>query len=135
MRISDWSSDVCSSDLPGEREHRIGRGAAKRIRPIAGFSPPPSPHETRSRYRPASRRTAAACPASSHHGGAAWARGGSLREGPLPDGRRGRDGVMAPSSGKDNRFGAIGRASGRERVGQYVWISVVAVSLKKKTHN
>src|SRR3546814_17794909 len=27
----------------------------------------------------------------------------------------------------------IGRASGRDRVCQYVWISVVAVSLKKKT--
>src|SRR3546814_11679402 len=23
MRISDWSSDVCSSDLPGDRVHRV----------------------------------------------------------------------------------------------------------------
>src|SRR3546814_12976078 len=29
----------------------------------------------------------------------------------------------------------IGRASCRERVGQYVYISVVAVSLKQKNHN
>src|SRR3546814_7632244 len=26
MRISDWSSDVCSSDLPDEREHRSRQG-------------------------------------------------------------------------------------------------------------
>src|SRR3546814_2684254 len=25
MRISDWSSDVCSSDLLDDREHRLGR--------------------------------------------------------------------------------------------------------------
>src|SRR3546814_2434244 len=37
MRISDWSSDVCSSDLPAERRHRLllavgrraGAGAAE----------------------------------------------------------------------------------------------------------
>src|SRR3546814_10081123 len=26
MRISDWSSDVCSSDLPGQRRRRRGAG-------------------------------------------------------------------------------------------------------------
>src|SRR3546814_18708104 len=26
MRISDWSSDVCSSDLPARLAHRIGNG-------------------------------------------------------------------------------------------------------------
>src|SRR3546814_5121582 len=26
MRISDWSSDVCSSDLDGDRRHRVQRG-------------------------------------------------------------------------------------------------------------
>src|SRR3546814_4929762 len=37
MRISDWSSDVCSSDLPGRRrkprrlEHQIGGGRCYRI--------------------------------------------------------------------------------------------------------
>src|SRR3546814_13623540 len=34
MRISDWSSDVCSSDLPGARWHR-GRPVAHRQRGLA----------------------------------------------------------------------------------------------------
>src|SRR3546814_20013323 len=36
MRISDWSSDVCSSDL-GEQlvEHRSARAPAQRVRPVA----------------------------------------------------------------------------------------------------
>src|SRR3546814_13770223 len=32
MRISDWSSDVCSSDLTGEREIRNEAGAVMRER-------------------------------------------------------------------------------------------------------
>src|SRR3546814_14907596 len=31
MRISDWSSDVCSSDLPAERGERRGGGAGHRL--------------------------------------------------------------------------------------------------------
>src|SRR3546814_5463325 len=30
MRISDWSSDVCSSDLEGEAAHRADRAGADR---------------------------------------------------------------------------------------------------------
>src|SRR3546814_13094531 len=41
--------------------------------------------------------------------------------------------IADPERGLDH--GEIGRASGRERVGQYVSISVVAVSLKKKNKN
>src|SRR3546814_9435735 len=29
MRISDWSSDVCSSDLTGAERHHVRRGALK----------------------------------------------------------------------------------------------------------
>src|SRR3546814_11392253 len=100
MRISDWSSDVCSSDL-------IGRAAACRI--------PDRSH--RSRLRPARRpcpRTLRPFPAP--------------RCGLRPDPwRRGapRRPLGLPSE--------IGRASCRERVCQYVEISVVAVSLTKKT--
>src|SRR3546814_1030228 len=40
MRISDWSSDVCSSDLRGNDPHRerrpFGRIAGARRRPISG---------------------------------------------------------------------------------------------------
>src|SRR3546814_5594255 len=31
MRISDWSSDVCSSDLPRPRRRALGRGGQARI--------------------------------------------------------------------------------------------------------
>src|SRR3546814_19904158 len=54
------------------------------------------------------------------------------REGPAAQGhrhRRLRGGARRASAGCVRQ---IGRASCRERVCQYVWISVVAVSLKKK---
>src|SRR3546814_19248055 len=94
MRISDWSSDVCSSDLAlphhgcdhghAQRQARLGR-AGDRLRLAALF-----------RF---------------HAGKSA----GGVDEG-------------------DHRQAEleIGRASCRERVCQYVKISVVAVSLKKK---
>src|SRR3546814_15467471 len=100
MRISDWSSDVCSSDLlprpPGWRDvarHFFTFAAvsldrflwltgASRTLHVASFRPPEVL--------------------------AAQDRGGCLML-------------------------EIGRASGRESVGKYVLISVVAVSLKKKT--
>src|SRR3546814_16574018 len=78
MRISDWSSDVCSSDLRLPRPRR-GRG---RLREREALS-----------QRPAARA--------------------------LPRAARG---------GRE-----IGRASCRERVWQYVLISVVCVTLKKTT--
>src|SRR3546814_13751926 len=84
MRISDWSSDVCSSDLDGgagrgarQRQHRPGHGAE---------------HEA-------------------ERGGH-----GDIR-------RQGELGIE------------IGSASCRERVCQYVSISVVGVSLTKKKAN
>src|SRR3546814_14064320 len=81
MRISDWSSDVCSSDLARADPRRAGQGRARDTRRL-----------DRARDR-----------------------------------RRGR----APAR-RLNRRRKIGRASCRERVCQYVSISVVAVSLKKK---
>src|SRR3546814_3607557 len=45
MRISDWSSDVCSSDLPGQREvrqgHRAGRGEHDAV-PLQDRDDPPA---------------------------------------------------------------------------------------------
>src|SRR3546814_1512630 len=80
MRISDWSSDVCSSDLAGR----------------AGF------------FDDAGYPT-----------GSGW------------------DEVDFPNIGDQHAYALeeIGRASCRERVCQYVYISVVAVSLKKKKSN
>src|SRR3546814_8410912 len=89
MRISDWSSDVCSSDLAGMarmyaragRRHRRARDRAPvHRRRNAHFDPP--------------------------------------RLAPLPSG-------LHEIIGDG---GEIGRATCRERVGQYVEISVVAAS-------
>src|SRR3546814_13257811 len=88
MRISDWSSDVCSSDL--------GRFDFGRL-------------------------------AQQDDGDAPVAR----RPGLL------RDEVLLVGAADDrgDALGRqIGRASCRERVGQYVSISVVAVTLKNKTY-
>src|SRR3546814_16555230 len=96
MRISDWSSDVCSSDLaaPADRAYaaassatRAWRGPRPSAIPSASTGPPYG-------HRPASHpalRTSAHRPALE-----------------------------------------IGRASWRERVCQYVEISEVPESLKKK---
>src|SRR3546814_12649534 len=100
MRISDWSSDVCSSDL---RVAGHGRGPTARRRPPQRDRPsPPRGGDVR---RAAARR----------HGGG--------RRHPLPAL------LLLPS-----RPNEIGRASCRERVCQYVEISVVAVSLKTKNN-
>src|SRR3546814_20737260 len=90
MRISDWSSDVFSSDLV-----------------------PPTGRRTR--------------PHSRGDLGAALGTRAARRP---PPGRAGRPGD--PTRLRLPR-GEIGRASCRERVCQYVSISVVAVSLNKKT--
>src|SRR3546814_21121473 len=88
MRISDWSSDVCSSDLcPGDQ--RDSRSASS-----AGRSALARRRADRTRSGMKSR-------------------------------------VAAPWRG--HAPAEIGRASCRERVCQYVSISVVAVSLQKKT--
>src|SRR3546814_11234640 len=102
MRISDWSSDVCSSDLL-EHAHLVAEGADR---------------EVLGRRR--SGQVAAA-------GGGGEA--GQGMQGQAAHGMRGLNPVQASVAGK------IGRASCRERVCQYVLISVVAVSLKKNKIN
>src|SRR3546814_12947643 len=91
MRISDWSSDVCSSDL--QERPRIGvllrRDRFERFVSAIVYIP-------REKFNTDIRRKFGEVLAEAHNGG------------------------------------QIGRASGRERVCQYVYISVVAVSLKKK---
>src|SRR3546814_3077443 len=58
MRISDWSSDVCSSDLPGMKRHRE-REAARKDRGAPGTD--------RRRSRPRLNR-----PSSSQRRGKLW---------------------------------------------------------------
>src|SRR3546814_16898253 len=110
MRISDWSSDVCSSDLSRARprllhaemvQPRLSGGHIDRLlvsaeadRParIAYGAPPCRRHDLLRDAGPHHRRAAGLC-------------------------------LLLPE---------IGRASSRARVVQYGLISVVAVSLKKK---
>src|SRR3546814_11888864 len=114
MRISDWSSDVCSSDL--EQSCRVG--CPKRQRKAIGMMEVGLPG--RMTKRPI-----------------------ALRSFDLLDHRRQRE--LRSRVGENTRFDThcvaarraldlhkIGRASCRERVCQHVWISVCAVSLKKK---
>src|SRR3546814_14356962 len=98
MRISDWSSDVCSSDL----EHPL--------------------HHGRRSCRKGDRRLWFAHRRDAQH-------------------RQDRRGGQAPRSLLCHKLDLhaeprldpeLGRASCRERVCQYVLLSVVAVSLKKK---
>src|SRR3546814_1575721 len=109
VRISDWSSDVCSSDLAGS-----GSGCW-----VAGKS--------------------GSIPGSDGSGGGG--RPGPLGNWRSPGNRLGRrwSAGCAPSSSRSGcsssaiNTAEIGRASCRERVCQYVYDSVVSVSLKKKT--
>src|SRR3546814_19581719 len=99
MRISDWSSDVCSSDLieimnPNHVICTLDRDATLSMELTV---------ETGKGYVPASAN----------------------RPEDAPIGLIPVDAVFSPE---------IGSASCRERVCQSVSISVVAVSLKKKTH-
>src|SRR3546814_20571717 len=121
MRISDWSSDVCSSDLAAGHVQ---------IYLLTGQSQPASCLQHRQYHG-----KAAGIPA--HHGTPRGGlRGGGNQglnfnqegAGALEPGEDGGAGDVAAALGKEE----IGRASCRERVCQYGSISVGAVSLKKK---
>src|SRR3546814_20995822 len=111
MRISDWSSDVCSSDLAegGDRELAGGPagGAGGRQQPGG-----PGCGVTHHPLRPRDLGRAGRL-----HGGCA--------EEVLPP-------PPGPGSAAALRLFQIGRASCRERVCQSVKFSWVAVALKKK---
>src|SRR3546814_14766087 len=110
MRISDWSSDVCSSDLPLAAAGQFGRYAR-----TSGMN-----------FGADMMRDEA---------DDAFAIGGAQPGAAI------RDALAEPVDPEaavriehdlDDLRVEIGRASCRERVGQYGYISVVAVSLKKK---
>src|SRR3546814_15191789 len=123
MRISDWSSDVCSSDLsaayhspgaPAPPQFALSRRGSQLV------------HEASA----SDRQWGAFVPGVpdvSLFPRAVWAR---------LQGRRWRQSQpeLLPSA-HGAGYLQIGRASCRERVCQYVYISVVALSLKKKNKN
>src|SRR3546814_13650918 len=105
MRISDWSSDVCSSDLMSwatvlDRLLYGHSDAAHLVAPLAIAT-------TLGRGRPAQPLSV-----------------------PFVLGLNGNAITLRPELAQQE----IGRASCRERVCQYVWIPVVAGSLKKKRY-
>src|SRR3546814_15052932 len=112
MRISDWSSDVCSSDLIGVARADILIAVATHRSSAARIETP------RRRDRVARRAQDRPQP---HPPGEHDAIGNGLI--------RARVHLRAGIAERQ-----IGRASCRERVCQYVEISVVAVSLKKKNY-
>src|SRR3546814_14334107 len=119
MRISDWSSDVCSSDLGDQAD--AADAAGRRNRDLCRHLGDQRAHRIQSQD-------------------IARTRDRTLRR--LVSGRNRKWRKRADGSGglsREIRPGAcgvydeIGRASCRERVCTYVWISVVAGHLKKNT--
>src|SRR3546814_12765416 len=125
MRISDWSSDVCSSDL----KPRLS-GEAWDAEPSTRPRRPPA-----DRLRPPPARDAAAL-SSQGRGGDGIADRAFVREQwrycGSADSRGGRDRGAARLN-RSRRAGAIGTASMRERVWQAGWKLGGAVECKKKT--
>src|SRR3546814_14877973 len=107
MRTSDWSSDVCSSDLHAIAALRDCTRALQRAAHVR-FAP--------DRHSAADVAFDHSCIFAEQHGSASLA------------GQR-----FAQFDERLPLALEIGRASCRERVCQYVSISVVAVLLKKKT--
>src|SRR3546814_17739843 len=97
MRISDWSSDVCSSDLIALRLIESRADAEPRLADIAAVTAQPQQH------------------AASDLGAVIEAQ------------------ARAPPGDVGQR--KIGRAACRERVCQYVVISLVAGCIKKQNNN
>src|SRR3546814_18324511 len=110
MRISDWSSDVCSSDLSQPESRKSIMKLMARLTAIEVGSMP-----TTMAFAPA----LAACPAVAPALNAVYAAF-------IPVNTPLATAIFVPTDEK------IGSASWWERVCQYVYISVVAVYLKTK---
>src|SRR3546814_13158057 len=135
MRISDWSSDVCSSDLPGHTDDSMALMTEDRLftgdtlliggtgRTDLPTGDPEALHDSLFniilRLDPALK----IFPAHDYQGRSWSTIGRELADNPRLR-HRDQDAFVAMMQN--------GRASCRERVCTYVLISVVAVSLKKK---
>src|SRR3546814_17207982 len=130
MRISDWSSDVCSSDL---QEVRVpAGGGAERLRPCRN-----APERDRFRRSALGREGFTRAPLSLPVAPSSRP-SALLRNLPRRQNRHHRPmDIYLVGGGVRERLlgrapGENGRASCRERVWQYGEISVVAVSIQKK---
>src|SRR3546814_20870426 len=114
MRISDWSSDVCSSDLLYRlAEDRIGERQVERQERLG---------------RP---RLVEALPLDALVDDLFRQVQGEVVEGQRSQHEQQDGDLLGPAVSPD---GQIGRTSWRERVCQYVLTSVVAVYIKKKNN-
>src|SRR3546814_11566209 len=125
MRISDWSSDVCSSDL-------IAFGAL--AQDAARFNLPP---EIPALHPSAPRLVGRSMPRldtpAKLDGSARFGADVRLPNMVYASVRSGPSGGSRLVSADEKAAGAqIGSGSCRERVCQYVWIAVVGVTIKKK---
>src|SRR3546814_11887412 len=107
MRISDWSSDVCSSDLARTASPPSARARCRRS--SAGISCTQGTHQV------AQKLTSNTCPRKSAKAVAAPSR---VWNGTLGAGTGGSEKVKLRPNGPSGA-GEIGRASGRERGCQY----------------
>src|SRR3546814_17384772 len=135
MRISDWSSDVCSSDLIGDLCRHQGTDCHRRR--DGRYVREEEDEEMSGEKRHAERDQRG----RSHQGDQDIGRRGreSQTEGEARNGRHDEQQRQAAARDLEHGKGELlgesgknGRASGRERVCKYVWIRLVAVSLKKK---
>src|SRR3546814_13388282 len=114
MRISDWSSDVCSSDLIVRADSAGGKARGRH-------------HQQQGAQSGHADQMAAAWPGVHRFIVA-------ICIGSLTNRRTFAAYSSSRMTSSTARLSQIGRASCRERVGQYVSISGVAVAYKKKQH-
>src|SRR3546814_15751836 len=123
MRISDWSSDVCSSDLIGK--NTIFGAIINAVKSDTTSNLLATPHIVTLDNQPAKFLVGQEVPITT---------GEALSDNfdeAFPTVQREEVGIQLDVTPQVNE---IGRAACRERVCQYVEISVVSVSLKKHTN-
>src|SRR3546814_17161410 len=119
MRISDWSSDVCSSDLQGDGEQHSRAGASVDDLDLAAAAVA-ADDEILLQRRPVRR--------AGTRVGCLDVEGQCFAERDLVAVDPGAHLRLRGEAGSEQQ--QTGRASCRERVCQYVWISVVARHIK-----
>src|SRR3546814_19407747 len=122
MRISDWSSDVCSSDLTENAQPAIMANAIATLRVL----------EKEGGLMLADKADYVAGHSLGEYSALCGAQALDLATTSRLLKLRGRAMQAAVPVGEGAMAAQLGRASCRESVCQYVSISVVAVSLKKK---
>src|SRR3546814_11997118 len=137
MRISDWSADVCSSDLPGRHGARGQRRGSRSLNRQAKRLPPAerSPLNDRRSYggrgsifQTRQRLFAGIAKSSTSRSPPPRASSSTASKSRIPE----RGSRAFSHASKSRLLSQIGRQSRRERVCQFVAITVVYHQLKQK---